>query len=367
MVWAPDVPTLLWSDPKDGGDGSYCLNADKGLVKWRFAPFRFQDRLFPVAMAANEEAEFNLQVGGGAGSRGDYQVGALMLTSTNAQRVAVRPYVASPFDKYLSNVLISANLMFGTAQLPALLPSPIYSLAKTDWRVTVRNLVAAPNTVSAVSWGRKFIDRGRELCADQRRKAELLAHAWPYWIGPQHMEAAFTGPQVTLLPGAQIDLRFPIPSFADFLARWILDDSTSTTGLEPLLDAQIMEDDTTRGLVDLAGVAGLQGLRWRDFMACPTVTIAGFPSGGVIRAASLGFPRGGWTHLFKRRSAIVVRFTSADPGTITLRTCFQGWLLNAEEPEGRHFSNDAQVIAERVAQARAAGSAPVRFFEEGAR
>jgi hypothetical protein len=366
LAWGPDVPTLLWADPKTGGDGKYCLNADKSLVKWRWMPMQREERLFPTVLAAGEETELGGQIGGGAGSRGDLEVGAFMLTTTANRRVAVRPYVSSPIDKYLSNVLISSNLIFGTAQMPGLLPSPIYSLAKTYWRFTVRNLTALATTVSGVVWGRKFVDRGRELCADQRRRAELLSVVWPYWLGPQDQTAALSGPEIALPPGGQLEVRFPIPSSFDFLARFILDDSTSTTGLEPVLIAQIAEDDTTRGLVDLTQTR-VQGIAWRDFLACPTVTVPGMPSGGVVRAASLGSPRGGWTHLFKRKSAIVVKFFSGDAGTITLRPAFQGWALAAQEPDGRRYSNDASAIADRARQAAAAGADPVRFFETGGR
>ena len=38
LAAGPDVATLLYSDPKLGGDGGYCFNEDKGLVKWRWTP-----------------------------------------------------------------------------------------------------------------------------------------------------------------------------------------------------------------------------------------------------------------------------------------------------------------------------------------
>lgn len=361
LGWGPEVPTLLYSDPRDGGNGQYCSNADKALVKWRWVPAKFQNRLFPVTFSSGETTDLDVQIGGGSGTRGDTEIGSFLLT-TSAGRVAVRPYVSSPIDKYLSNIPIPSNLMFGTAQLPGMLQSSVYSLANTFWRMTTQNLFAGNNTVSMVLFGRKFTDRGREQWANERRRAELLSVAWPYWIGPQDISnnATLTGPEVTLTAGSTVTLRFPVPSGQDFLLRHILDDSTSTTGVEPLLTATIVEEDTNRTLIDFPS-----GIRWRDFLACPTVSVTGFPSGGTIRAFSLGSPKGGWTHLVKRNSALVITFTSSDPGTITLRPALAGWLLAAQEPGDRHYSNDAAARVERIEQAAAAGANPVRLFGTG--
>lgn len=361
LGWSPDVPTLLYSDPDDGGDGSYCLNEDKSLVKWRWIPSTLAG-VFPAVLAANQITDLDVQIGGDGGMKGDTEIAAFMLTST--ARVAIKPYYSSPIDHYLSNIPIPSALISGTAQLPGLLQSALYAMAKTFGRIMIQDLSGAPNTVSLVQWARKFGDDGRERLGNQRRMAKLLDVAWPFWIGPDSQNVALRGPEVTLLTGQTVDLRFPAPSNADFLLRWILDDSSSTTGLEPVLTAQITEEDTGRMLIDHLP-SGVQGLAWRDFLACPTVPVVGFPSGGTIRAFSLGFPRGGWTHLVKRTSAINVRFISGDAGTITLRPALSGWLINAAEPADRHYSNTAEVTAERAAQAAARGSEPVRFYGEG--
>ena len=361
LGWSPEVPTLLYSDPATGGNGQYCLNEDKALVRWRWIPATFEGNRFPITFSADEYNELQIQIGASAGTRGDTEIAALLMTTTLGRRVAVQPVVSSPVDKQLSNILIPSNLMFGTAQLPGLMPSSIYSMANTTWRFRVKNLVALPNVVSAAVWGRKFKDNEREQVADIRRTAELMNCAWPYWIGPfSQSDPTMTGPEVTLPAGRSVTLRFPAPSSADFLAKWILDDSTSTTGLEPLLVASIQEEDTGRTLIDFPS-----GISWRDFLACPTVTVAGMPSGGIIRAMSLGSPRGGWTHLIPRTSAWNITFKSNDSGTITLRPALAGWCLNAKEPEGRHYSNDAAAKAERVQHARDMGSNPVKLFGTG--
>lgn len=361
LDWGPEVPTILYDDPKNGGDGSYCLNEDKSLVKWRWIPARLGGS-FPAVLTASQVTELGVEIGGLSGKKGDTEIGGFMLTSTG--RVAIRPFFSSPIDHYLSNIPIPSSLISGTSQLPGLLQSTLYCLAKTFGRVTVQELSGLGNTVSLVYWGRKFIDDGRERWGNQRRLAELLAVALPHWLGPDSQTASLRGPEVTLAAGGTVELRFPCPSNADFLARWLLDDSTSTTGAEPVLTAQVIEEDTGRMLVDYLP-SGVQGLRWRDFMACPTVSVAGMPSGGTIRAFSLGFPRGGWTQLVKRTSALVIRFISGDIGTITLRPAVAGWLLNAREPEDRHYANTAQANAERQAQAQARGSDPVRYYGQG--
>lgn len=362
LGWGPEVPTLVYSDPKEGGNGQYCLNEDKGLVRWRWIPAKFEGNRYPITFSGNEYNELQVQIGASNGTRGDTEIAALLLTTTSGRRVAVRPVISSPIDKQLSNILIPSSLMFGTAQLPGLMPSSIYSMANTTWRFQVKNLSALSNIVSAVVWGRKFKDTQREQLGDIRRVAELMSCQWPYWIGPFNgSDPTMCGPEITLLPGRSVTLRFPAPSSADFLAKWILDDSSCTTGLEPLLVASIQEEDTGRTLVDFPA-----GISWRDFLACPTVTVTGMPSGGVIRAMSLGSPRGGWTHLMPRNSAWNITFKSNETvGTITLRPALAGWCINAKEPEGRHYSNDAVAKAERVQHARDLGSNPVKLFGDG--
>lgn len=351
-LFGRDVPSLLYSDPALGGDGSVSLNPAKGLVKWQWIAATLNGAT-PFAVPANGTVTANLSVASQSG-QGDFEACALYWNAANNRRCAVRPYVnTAVVSRYLANDVICDRLMFGTSQLPGLLPQSIYCLPKTSWKFEIRDLSGSGETVQPVVFGRRFVDR-----QDTRaRRADFLNQMHPFWIGPvDPANAAQTGPEVTLAANGQVQLTFQVPSDADFLCKFLLDDSTAASGNEPSLYAQVVENYTKRGLADLplstVAASTNLGLHWRDFMACPSVSVTGFP-GGVVRAASLGSPRGGFTHLFPRNTQVVIRFTSLDATAITLRVALFGWLVYGKEPTDRQFSADYEAELEREAQGAA--------------
>jgi len=327
----PDVPLMTGDVPAlvlDEATGKYSLNQDKLSVKWSWQPGRFNNQ-FPFQLAPNQTADFNIRVTAEAGGEGDVEVAAFMITTTG--RVSCQPYIPQ-WDKHLSNVPLSTSLMFGSAQLQAMIAETIYSFPSIDWTLTMTELTGAPNLVSPVVSGRRFTQKGVGQYDTDKAKA-LSRLITPYWLGPSTATlvtapgaAPITvpgGPEIALPPGATITLEFPCPGDAAFDCKWALDDSTSTTGLEPVMVAQIQEGQTGYPLNDVP-------MSMRDFLFAPTVAVAGFPSGGIIRAASLPSPQGNWTHLYPKETKIKVVVTSNDAGTITLRPCFAGVLIYAD-------------------------------------
>lgn len=335
-----DVPALLQNEET----GEYVISPEKSSVKWSWQPAR-SNNSFPIALSANQQVEANVRVTPEDGLKGDVEVAAFMLTSTG--RVSCQPFVPI-LNKFLSNIPLSASLMFGTSQLPGLLAQTLYAFPSVDWTLALRDLTGLANTVSPVFWGRRFSDKRKER-ADDARQAQLLSKFMHlYFIGPTtgvdgSGNAVAGGPEISLAAGASVTLQFPVPGDADFDCRWILDDSTSTTGIEPVLTAQIFEGDTGSPMNDTP-------MAWRDFLASPTtLAIAGLPSGGFFRAASLPSPGGCWTSKFERSTKIRVVFTSGDAGTITLRPAFGGVAIYAAEPLSQQIGTQAGSIQNRMA------------------
>lgn len=341
-LFGGDIPALLYDDPAQGGDGTYVVNPQKLDVKFQWQTGQVSQQ-FPFTLAANQQTKFTVRINPEEGMRGDTELCSFMLTSSD--RVAVLPYIPI-LDKYLANTLIPSNLMFGTAQLPALMPSTLFNLPSTLWSFDIRELGGVSNTVSPVFFGRRFLDRGKERITDQRRAAYLANFMHPYWLGPTSAYnntssvAISPNPTIAIPSGATVTVTYSVPSTADFDCRWILDDSTSSTAVEisELYAQSLTEGGSARGLIDVP--PGSNGLPWRSFIASPTVPVTGFPSGGSatatggIRAASLPSPAGGWSHLFKRGTDIQIVFRSTDAGTITLRTALAGVLVYASDQLG---------------------------------
>jgi hypothetical protein len=210
--------------------------------------------------------------------------------------------------------------MLGTAQLPGYLPSPLYAYLNSDVNFNPQSLGGINETIEI-----GLFCRARTNCVDQEA-ARKVAHDDPYlpmWIGPETKnDASLTGPEITIASGQTVVLRFPGPYDADFIMAWILDDSTSTSGLEPVMDVVIQEEDTRERFVD-----DPNGISFRDFVACSTNVIVGMPGGGVVRAMSLKGHKGGWTHRIPKTSAIQVTIISGDVGTITFRAALLGWAV----------------------------------------
>ncbi len=332
-----DVPTLLY----DESSGAYFVNPDKTKAKWQWQTGQ-ANNVFPFTLPANSRQKFRVRINPEVGLRGDTEICSFMLTSSG--RVAFQPFIPQ-LDKFLSNGLVPSSLMFGTAQLQAILAQTIYSLPSFDWTIDAQDLSGADNILSPVFFGRRFLDTGDERLEAARRAAGMSRFMHPYWLVPTTAFNNTTGaaispnPTVSIPAGQSVTVTYSVPSDADFDCRYILDDSSTSVGANTEINdlfATIQEGSSGRQLVDAP--PGSNGLSWRNFLASPTVPVTGFPSGGAntatggIRAASLPSPGGGFTHLFKRGTDVIVTFTSTDAGTITLRTAFLGILIYAGDP-----------------------------------
>ena len=318
---SPDVAAIVYADPAKGGDGSYHVSGEKERIQWRWRYGQLNQGGISSSLPASGASQDIVVDLGAQGVAGDSEIAYFWARETSGNlRFLVRPQVGPPLNQYLSNVALSSNLVFGTAQLPGYLPSTIYAYLNSDVTFNAQGPAGgAARTVQCGVFCRTWLG-GKE---DEARRA---AHRTPYvpmWIGPESkMNPALTGPEVTIAPGATAVLRFPAPYDADFILGWILDDSTSTTGLEPSMEARIQDEASREQLIDFP-----TGLDWRNFIACPTVTITGMPTGGVLRAMSLKSPKGGWTHRVPRTSGLEVTIVSTDAGTITFRGCLLGWAV----------------------------------------
>lgn len=376
-LFGGDVPALLYSDPRKGGDGKTRINPDKLHAKWGWIAATLNNQ-FPITVGANATVNANLTVGDQASSlQGDFEASTLLLQST--ARLAVTAEVRTPtFQRILSNINIPSNLMFGTSQFPGLLPMSIFCLPKSAWFFTLQDLSGSTNTVSPVIFGRRYDECSEEFTAQLHRRAEFLRWIHPYWIGPRDPSTAgLTGPEITIPAGnvtpQSRTLTFQIPSSAGFLMTALLDDSTAVGGAEPVIVAQFTENVSGRALANLpaqstAAGGGMLGIDW-NLMACPTATVTGIV-GGAIRAASLLSPQGGYTHLIPRNTQVTIKYTSFDANIITLRPALFGYLVYAEEAPERKMSRDFAANTERRVQAdewlRRMGLTSASIFEEGA-
>jgi hypothetical protein len=334
-----DVASLLFDDQT----GTYYVNPDKTRVKWQWLTGQLNNQ-FPFTVPANSRQKARVRINPEVGLRGDTEIASFLLTSSG--RVAAQVYVPL-LDKQLSNNLVPTSLMFGTAQLQALLASTLYCLPDFDWTIDFQDISGSDNTISPVFYGRRFLDSGDSRVEAARRAAGMSRFIHPYWLVPTSAFNNTTnapiapGPGNTIaIPGSNsVTVTFTVPSDADFDCRYILDDSSTSQGANTEINdlfAFIKEGAGGRDLVDAP--AGSNGLSWRNLLASPTVPVTGFPSGGTntstggIRAASLPSPAAGFTQLFKRGTDIMVTFFSTDSGTITLRTAFAGLLIYAAEP-----------------------------------
>lgn len=324
---SPDEPAIVYSDPAKGGDGSFSVDGKKDLAQFRWRAAQLNQGGVNIALPGpaggnpGQQVNPSIDLGAQDGIRGDSEIAYFFGRETSGNfRFGVKPQIGPPINMYLSNVFISSELVFGTSQLPGYLASPLYAWLNSEIDLNAISLASSPGALTAQmgAFCRAWND------SKEQRDARRAAHDGcyiPLWSGPEmKMNPALTGPEITIAPGATVRLRFPAPYDFDFLAAWILDDSTSTTGLEPQLNAIPRDERSRDNLVDDPA-----GISWRDFIACPCVNVAGMPNGGNIRAMSLKSPKGGITHRIPAGSALEVDLVSSDAGTITARVALHGW------------------------------------------
>lgn len=323
LLFGRDVPSLL-VDPRDG---SAHVNRDKLLTGWRWRPAKVNG-VYPYALGATETGvdfviPYDAQSGEGEKGVGDQEVSYFWCgLTTSTDRVAVTPIVGAPIAHDLSNVPISSNLVFGTPGWPGYLPSSIYGWADSDFRFRVSQLSGATK-VSMGTFCRTFAGGSPPELQALRRRTDRLAGVHPYWVGPFSLNSsALSGPEISLAPGADVEIRFPCED-GDFVTPYPpLDDSTSTSGVEAILRAHVYVengDGSRRALTDWP-----KGVNWRRSFATPTDYVTGV-QGGVLRAMSA--KKRQRTLLVKEGGSIVVHVMSDDTGTVTFRAAFLGWRM----------------------------------------
>jgi hypothetical protein len=209
------------------------------------------------------------------------------------------------------NAAVANNLVFGTSFLPFGLFETIFLPATTSLAAQVTDLSGAANDIRLVMSGRRFTGQCGPKAALQGPFMSRRTHV--YWL------TFDTGPDVVLpaaAAGTVTTATMTVPYGADFEAWLIMDDSTVTA--EDAVSVRILEGTSGRILMD-------RPLSLRQFVASPTLAVAGFP-GGTARAS--GFPFA-WTftHLFQRSTQVQIEFTNNTALAQTIRLAFHGRLV----------------------------------------
>ena len=377
-LFGGDVPTLLYSDPAKGGDQSVKINPEKLNVKFQWStgqlngvvPFNVTTQGVNATLTVT--AQENNQAG-------DVEYSTLMLKSSSSVAIVMQPSIVTPtVTQTLSNVPLSHRLMTGSLPWPGLLPQTLYCLPKSAIQFYMQAQVSTVQ-VTPVMFGRRFAQCSADYTVRCRRRAEMLRHIHPYWIGPAGPGSSNgSGPTATanyplnganiFLPGnSSVTLTFPTKSNADFLMMCMLDDSTNgsigTIGPPTNLYAQVTENYSGRALVNLPQLAQganstALGVSWTDFLAIPSVSVAGFP--GDIRAFALQGQNCGWTHWVPRNTQITILFTNTNAGGVYLNPCLFGLCVYAEQTTS-DTSAGSQKFRDMVQQ----GQDYVRWWQGG--
>lgn len=349
-LFGGDVPTLLYSDPAKGGNGSTTINPEKPNVKWGWIAATLNNA-FPFNIQAGATVVANLNISAADSSQsGDFEASTLNLKTSGGSAAgvthAIQPTIITPtITQVLSNVFLSGRLMTGALPFPGLFPQSIYLLPKSNMQFAIQSLSnSGAIAVSPVLFGRRFYQCSPNYTVRLRRRAEMLRTIHPYWIGPQDpSNASRTGPNIVLpafVSGgqpSQVTLTFPTKSNADFLWVCNLDDSflSGIQGPPTGLYANISENSSGRSLINTpqtsAGIANSTalGISWTDFLAIPSCSVTGFNS--EIRAFSLAGQNCGWTHWIPRNSQVSITFYSTNASPISLNPCLFGFNVYAEQ------------------------------------
>ncbi|MCC6752045.1 MAG: hypothetical protein IT371_30615 [Deltaproteobacteria bacterium] len=240
------------------------------------------------------------------GNQGDMEIVKLMSVSTGRFSALITDTWT---NRQYMNKPVSSNMVFGTSQLPFGLYETIFLPATTSLAVQVTDMSGAPNDVRIVAHGRRFMGNCGGKAALQSPFMSRRTH--PYWLTFDR------GAEVTVDAGAvNAQFTMTVPSSADFLCWLVMDDSTVSA--EDAITVRILEGTSGQILMDRA-------LSLRQFVASPTVPVAGFP-GGVVRSTAFPFA---WTftHLFKRATQVIVEVTNSAGVPQTLRMAFHGQLI----------------------------------------
>jgi hypothetical protein len=310
-----DIPAIVCDR-----EGRICVNADKGFVKWFWLVGIGPSNSFPTTFAQDETNIINFVVPAEENLRGDFEVAHILSTSTG--RFSSDLFNAVVNKKY-QNAPISNNLQWGNSSLMGELAETIYVAPTTVIQNTVTNLHTTTNTIRQVMVGRRFLDYGRERMGEQRRNKAYAKRTHIYWMGPDQ------GAQVTLTSGQTLDIIMTVPSSADFLARYLMDDSTGAYNI------QVFEGLSGRAIIS-------QPIPARDFFASPTLTVAGL-QGNTWRASGSPARIRDWTHLFKRSAQIILRVTDTSLATNVIRFAMGGQLIYYNEPNGENLTVNESV------------------------
>lgn len=301
-----DVPALI----QDPCTGAVYMNPSKSFVKW----FYLSGNPFPLPLPADGQLPVTITPPLENGSDGDMEVVKMTSTSTGRFGVMIEDTVT---NRRFMNQPVANNLVFGTSQMPFTLFESIWLPASTNLQVQCSDLSGAPNDIRIVTEGRRFIGCGPK---EQLWSTFFSRRTHPYWLTFDN------GPEVTVEAGATLAFTMTVPAAGDFNCFSIMDDSSGD------YEMKILENSSGRSMMGGPGENGQAFISAQNFVASPTVSVAGFP-GGVVRAASLPHT---WTfsHVFKRASQVVIVITNPGGAPIDVRLAFHGQMIYYGECPG---------------------------------
>jgi len=314
LTQSHDIPALVCAP-----DGSTCVNPEKGLVKWFWLRAIGPNNSFPVTFQGNESNMLTITIPAEENLRGDFEIAQLLATSTGRFTTQI---MQATINRQFSNAPIPNNHVFGTTVFPGILAETFYAQPTTTLQVQVVNLLSVPNVISMVAVGRRFLDWGNERRADERRRQFYSKRTHPYWLTNNQGVLA-------LAANGSASLLMTVPSSADFLAKFILDDSDGTYNI------QVFEGLSSRALMD--GPINAQ-----NFFASPTLVVPGFPQNLLRSSMSPGRIRN-WSHLFKRSSIIQCQITDTSGLPNNIRLSLHGLLIYYNEPGGERLTINESV------------------------
>jgi len=309
---SPDIP-LLVQDPSDKTGQTLAINPDKGSQKIFWQRALANNLTFANTIAGGGQTVVNIIAPSEENLRGDYEVCALMSTSTGRFSAQI---FHNTINRSFQNTAIPNNLLFGVSSFPSWLPETTYLPVTNGLQLTLTDLSGSPNTVSIVALGRRFLDWGNERIGDVRRRAFFSNRTHPYWLLDNR------GPERSVAGTATDTLVLTVPNDADFNCVAILDDSDADYTM------QIFEGLSSRALMD----AQISAQSFVTATRQASLTVTGGDT--FMRPTALGGGRAlQWSHLFKRSSQINISITNLSGTTNKVRLALIGQLVYYNAPQ----------------------------------
>lgn len=244
------------------------------------------------------------------GAAGDMEILKLMATSTG--RFAAR--ILDPFlNRWYSNQPITANLLFGSGDLPSVLYETLYLAASSTLAIQLLDLSAAENTVKMSFAGRRFTG-----CGDRESlwRAFTARKTHPYWLTFDQ------GPQVAIAASTTTRLTMTVPADCDFEAWSLMDDTTvNSTGAPAEYEIRILEGTSGRSMLGVPNGLSVP----ISLVAAKSRDVTGV-AGGRLRAVGNPFIMT-FSHLFQRTTQIQIDIVNTNAFQIDARLAFHGRAL----------------------------------------